>query len=186
MLGSGPAADPNVRARMTNLTFTYDPFEDRLFLLSGPSSPPTVLILTRRLVAGLVDAMAKAVETANAAVHKAPADLRDEVVRMAHEDAVARTRRSEAEWTVQRAIDHGSVPVLVSRLDLHIRGSQIVLDIFDQTSQRGQIATDRQDLHQILQTLLSFAARANWNLQPSGGWLVGNAQEGKRGSRLTQ
>lgn len=159
-------------ADQATVTFQYDPREDRLFLLLGPAEPPRVVSMTRRMTHRLAATLAGALERVNRPAQRAPADLRDEVVRMTHQGAVAQAVRSESPWTVDAAARTGVAAALVTRVDVHVRGDGFTLELFSEEGGLASISSSAAEMHQILQVLLSFAEQADWNLGVAVPWLT--------------
>jgi len=90
---------------------------------------------------------------------------------MTHEGAVARTVATATPWTLEQARERGNSPILVERVDLRAADRRFAIDLFDTETVRGRLTVDVETLHQLLETLLNFAERAEWNIAVDRAWL---------------
>lgn len=165
-----------------SLTLTYNIPEDRLVLLVvGAQGEKIGLLITRRLTGRLINGLAGILEKSSPSVSRAPADMREDVVLLEHQEAVSDNISKEqsggsgmtagqtpgakggqsiqVKTAILTAIDVATKP---THFELKLKSGSDVVTGFNAT---------RNELHRTLGMLKTKAQEADWNLQLNASWL---------------
>ena len=164
----------------TNLSFRYDRGEDRLQLAASDRADETVsLLLTRRLTASLIEAVAATLERSSQTAAKAQADMRADVVLLEHQGAIQLSSGKPQKPSPGNPQDKTPpLPkpdprdaVLVDRITLTTKPKGFVLIFRSGEADLVICRLDRASLHRVLDAVLRHAESAAWNIPASNGWL---------------
>lgn len=161
----------------THLKIVFHESEDRLVILaSNTTGKQDALMLTRRLTARLINGLAAILEQSNIAASKASDDLRNDIILMEHQVAIAVGQPSSEgvtgqpgkllplETTQLRPRLVSKVNIMTNPLDFHVvlqgaHGAPVGLVV------------NRVELHRVVEVLKRQAEGAGWNLQIDANWL---------------
>lgn len=164
-----------------SLTLTYNAPEDRLVLLVvGAGNEKVGMLITRRLTARLINGLAGILEKSSPAVSRAPAEMREDVVLLEHQEAVGRPGSQGQKDAAPLAGKSGTAqggqpvqikPILLTAIDVSTKPTHFELKLKSgENVITGFIAT-RNELHRTLGMLKSKAQEADWNLSLEASWL---------------
>jgi hypothetical protein len=174
------------------LAFAYDQREDRLLLtvatgIIGPDGriePQQAhdVLVTRRLAGRLIDGFASLLERTSAVAAKAPADMREDIILLEHQGAIApgkpRAESAAPDPDQDQDQDHDRVPParqfsgLLDAIDIGIRPTSFELALKTGGTVVTHFAVTRVELHRILEILSRHAENAGWNLTPQASWMA--------------
>lgn len=158
----------------TSLRFAFNDVEDRLTLLAADALSQGVHItLTRRLTDRLINGLGRLLEQSNAVAINAPAEMRDDIILMEHQDALygqgrAPTPVAPGESAV---VPNLPPPRLVTAVDVNL--SLTTFEICMRNSQTPLVALslDRFQVHRFIEALSQQAETASWNIIDNPAWL---------------
>ncbi|SFV26767.1 hypothetical protein SAMN05216456_0105 [Devosia crocina] len=151
----------------TQLTLGYSQAEDRLVLWLGEGTE--ALHLTRRLTGLLINGLAGVLARSSATAAQAPADLRNDVVGMERQGAIAAAAVSPAAPTALpppgpahliEAVDIATLPTTF-RLAFRTPAALTV----------GVLVLSRAEMHQVVDLLRRQSELAQWALPVTAPWL---------------
>lgn len=151
--------------------------EDRLLLLAmDQKGAQEGLVLTRRLTARLINGLAKLLENSNVAASTAPEELKDDIVLMEHQGALASTQAVPVSGdTTPQVQQRGATLRVPQRLveTVNIKTNPRDFHIVLQAESSVPVATvlNRLDLHRFVELLKRQAVDAGWNLPIDAAWL---------------
>lgn len=155
----------------------YSSKEDRLVLWLGNGETAQVLHITRRLCALLINGLAGILAKSSAVAAQAPAELRNDIVLMEHQGAMAAsTVRSATPQTLPPVAKPAAVPMLVETVNITTAPSNFRLRFRPSPDGNGpEVTLSRADLHLVLEMLKRQSDLAEWNLSLEPGWLTTSA-----------
>lgn len=159
------------------LTLLFLESEDRLLLLAANGNGAQEgLVLTRRLTARLINGLAALLERSNVAASTAPEDLKNDIVLMEHQGALAGTEAASSETAGKAAVmPENSMARIPQRLvnTVNIKTNPADFHIVLQAPGGVPVATamNRLDLHRLVELLKRKSETAGWNLQIDAAWL---------------
>lgn len=158
------------------LTLGFSEREDRLLLVARDAEGATIaMMLTRRLISRLVNALASVLKRSSVAASRAPVDVRDDIVLMEHQGAIAPA--ISAQQTAQRTgagSMAGSSRIsfrLVSAIDIATHVTEFHLLLRAPRSTPVLVKLNRVALHRLLELLNRKADEAEWNIPLRESWL---------------
>ena len=153
----------------TRLQLAFSQLEDRLVLVAVASTgAETVLLLTRRLTAQLISGVAGVLQRSSPEASRAPAGLRDDVVLLEHQEAVARPAGPQLPSPAGRTLP---APRLVTAVRLTTAPDRFTMLIEAAAGEPVRLVLTRPELHQWLALLRRQADHAGWNLPLDATWL---------------
>lgn len=169
-------AVPLIKAAQVSLAFNMP--EDRLFLWfankEGKITPG--LFLTRRMTARLIDGVAGLLARSSSTASRAPEEMRDDIVLMERQGAMAAAAQSAGDAAAQPAASAPAVPtkaVLLQKVDIATKPATFQLVLHPAGANPFAVEVNRADLHLMLEALQRRAGEAGWNLSPDTSWLSG-------------
>ncbi len=163
-----------------NITFSFNPAEDRIVLSCTLTTGERVTLLLTRRIAGLVlERLAQLLVQSSNAVTALPSGMRDEVMMIEHVRAMAQVadQVSAAEAPPEKA-EESPLEIggkLITRVDIHPDGERCSLLFFcdgGNTVLTG-LTLNRAQLHWFADTTDRFAQRGAWDLPPlQRNWLA--------------
>lgn len=163
-----------------HLTFGFHETEDRLIILAQDSEGrSTSLLMTRRLTARLINALATVLERSNVVASTAPAEIRDAIVLMEHQGALTGSDLSsqgQAEPTKEPVASEPTkaattAPALVSKIDVKTAPMEFHLAFHGVAGAPVTATLNRVDLHRVVDVLKRKAEAAEWNIPIVASWL---------------
>jgi hypothetical protein len=165
-----------------SLTFAYSLPEDRLVLLVvGAKGEKIALLVTRRLTGRLINGLAGILEKSSPAVSRAPAEMREDVVLLEHQEAVSgRTSQEPSasaatadspEEAGQGAPSAQIKSALLTAIDVSTKPTHFELALKSGDSIVAGFNATRHELHRTLSMLKTKAQEADWNLSLEASWL---------------
>ena len=162
----------------TRLTILFNEQDDRLVALaSDTSGAQEGLMLTRRLTARLVNGIAAILEKSNVTASKAPGELRNDIVLMEHQGAIAGVPEPPAGGPEGQPVENptNSTVQITFRLvsTVNIKTNPMNFQMVLQAAGGGPVGVvlNRDDLHRLLELLKRLADVADWNLPIDAAWL---------------
>lgn len=160
-------------------TVLFHEAEDRLLVLaSDAKGGQEGLVLTRRLTARLINGFATILERSNIAASTAPDELRNDIVLMEHQGALAGSELlapvGEPQTQAPAASTGGKVqirPRLVTSVDVKTNPTDFHMVLKAAGGLPVAVVLNRLDLHRIVELLRQKAEAAGWNLQIEADWL---------------
>jgi hypothetical protein len=145
-----------------------------MLLVIDQEGQEVLLMLTRRLVARLINGIAGILERSSVAASRAPSDVRGDVVMLEHRGVLAGGSAKEDTRSPRRqpqASTGRKKPAIVTSINIKIgrRNFEIVLN--DARQQVASISVVRPDMHRILNLLRDEAEKADWEIRVETGWL---------------
>lgn len=160
--------------RATSLQFAYSDAEDRILVLAWDGLRNGVhLCLTRRLTHRVVNGLAHLLEQSSPVASVAPADLRDDIILLEHQDALygeSQPSQQQALRTEQTTLEMPA-PRLVSAIDVNITPQTFELLMRDNDSQLVHLSLTRLEVHRIIENLSQRAKAAGWNMSVESAWM---------------
>lgn len=160
--------------RATSLQFGYWEAEDRISVLAWDAQRNGVhLCLTRRLTNRAVNGLAHLLEQSSPIASTAPADLRDDIILLEHQDALF----GEAQTSPQQPPASGEAtlkvpaPRLVSAVDVNITPQTFELLLRENESPLIQLSLNRLEVHRVIESLHQKAKVADWNMSVESAWM---------------
>jgi hypothetical protein len=160
------------------ISLGYSTREDRLVLWLGTGDGAKTLLVTRRLCALLINGLAGVLARSSAVAAHAPAALRDDVVLMEHQGAMAAAVVGPADAEQLPSLSSGaSAAMLVETVNINVTPAAFRL-VFRPSPQGDgpEITLSRSDLHMVLEMLKRQSELAQWNLPLEPGWLSASGQ----------
>lgn len=153
----------------TDLDIGYDQVQDRVRLVARAGSHSVDLLVTRRLVRAVVAGLVELLMKTSAAVARAPADSRSEVLLFEHLGTLSHLMAEGAAPKPAAAPQTGpEAPVrsasLMTKIDITSTPKDVQLRMHDETGERATIVMAREKAHQFLAVLLDKAMAADWDL----------------------
>ena len=156
------------------LTFGYYEPEDRLTLLTADARRSGVHVaLTRRLTDRLINGLAHLLEQSSVVASTAPADLRDDIILMEHQDALfghGERPLSDAPGATG-SVPSLPAPRLVTAVDVRITPKSFELLLRDAQSPLIRLSLNRLEVHRIVEGLSQRAEAAGRNIAVEAAWL---------------
>lgn len=163
-----------------NITFSFNPAEDRIVLACTLTNGERVTLLLTRRMAGLVlERLAQLLVQSSNAVTALPSGMRDEVMLIEHARAMAQVAdqvsasEKQPEAPSETPLEVGGR--LITRVDIHPDGERCSLLFFcdgGDTVLTG-LTLNRAQLHWFADTTDRFAQRGHWDLPPlQRNWLA--------------
>jgi uncharacterized protein (DUF2252 family) len=174
---------PTAPIDVARFQFGYDPALDRLVLTAQDEATQRVgLQVTRRLTGRLLDALGGLLERASTAARQAPAEFRDDLVLLEHQEAVqAASKAGPSEARVPSAApsevagtkpEKANVPtVLITAIQIKKEEGTLRLIFRNGSVDAATCRIDRNSAHKLIDALSRTAEKADWNLTPQTGWL---------------
>lgn len=160
---------PTLPIVAASLRFAYSEAEDRLTLLAADARGQAVHVtLTRRLTDRLVNGLAQLLERSNALAVQAPAELRDDIVLMEHQDALY--GQGAAPQAEAVALPDLPAPRLVGAIDITVTPATFEIGLRD-AGPLVALSLDRRQVHRIVEALGQHAEAAGWNIAVAAAWL---------------
>lgn len=169
--------------RAHKLSFSYSEAEDRLLVLAdGQGGERVTILVTRRLTARLLNALASLLERSSATARQAPSPLRDDVVLLEHQGAVQAAARqvasapkptsAPAPVSVPEAPPQLLLPpTLLAAIDVKTKPSHFSLTFRDARLTLATCDLTRAELHRVVQVLLIKMDEVDWNIRVEATWL---------------
>lgn len=158
----------------TSLTILFSDTEDRLVLLaSNVEGAKEAFFLTRRLTAGLINGVAALLERSNMAASTAPDEMRNDIVLMEHQGALAGVggdKQADKDGASKRQSLQVS-PRLVANVNIATLPTSFRIVLQSAGGTPVAMVLNRLDLHRVLELLKRKAEGAGWNLQIEADWL---------------
>lgn len=159
----------------TNLRFAYNDTEDRLTVLATDAQSQGVHVaLTRRLTERLVNGLAQLLEQSSALAVKAPAEMRDDIILMEHQDALYGQGQAAADPGTGDALpDLPDLPAprLVTAIDVNVTPTTFAVRVRDAQTPLIALSLGRLDVHRLVEALSQRAEAAGWHIPVSAAWL---------------
>lgn len=179
-------ADPATKAQ--RLQFAYHPGEDRLVLtvdLAGGAAQP--LLVTRRLAGRLLNGIAALLARSSAAASRAAPELRDDVILLEHQSAVAAPRPdASGKPAADPAPDRGNAPppqdaprrapLLLENMEFTIEKARFVVRMNAGGKKVAWLHASRGELHRVLDVMTRLVERADWRIEVKAEWLSADAE----------
>lgn len=156
----------------------YSAREDRLVLWLGTGEGANMLFVTRRLCALLINGLVGVLARSSPTAAHAPAELRNDVVLMEHQGAMAASSVMPADAdTLPPISSDAPPPMLVETVNITTTPSAFRL-VFRPSPQGDgpAITLSRSDLHMVLEMLKRQSELAQWSLPVDTGWLAASGQ----------
>ncbi|GJE41351.1 hypothetical protein [Methylobacterium soli] len=158
-----------------SLQFAYSEAEDRLSLLASDAERRVVHVaLTRRLTNSLVNGLANLLEQSSPLATTAPADLRDDIILLEHQDALY----GETQVPSPVAVAGGEetrlnvpAPRLVQAVDVNITPRTFELLFRAGPSPLIRLSLTRLEVHRVIENLSQRAQAAGWNMSVESAWM---------------
>lgn len=169
-----------IRAR--SISFLYSGTEDRLVLLVDSRGRQRVSILvTRRLVSRLLNALASLLERSSLAARQAPYPLRGDVVLLEHQGAVQAGAQQAATAPPPASAPEPQpqlllVPTLLTAIDISTKPSHFSLTFRDARQALVTCDLTRAELHRVVKALLAKVSEADWAVRVDAAWLEAGQQ----------
>lgn len=160
------------------ISLGYSSREDRMVMWLGTGEEAKTLFVTRRLCALLINGLAGVLVRSSPVAAQAPASLRDDVVLMEHQGAMAAASVGPADADKLPSLASGAAaPMLVETVNITVTPADFRL-VFRPSPQGDgpQIALSRADLHRVLEMLKRQSELAEWSLPPAPNWLSASGQ----------
>ncbi|MBX9930315.1 MAG: hypothetical protein K2Y56_02055 [Methylobacterium sp.] len=155
------------------LTFAYNEPEDRLTLLAGDTLGQSIhVLMTRRLTERLINGLAQLLEQSSPLAQTAPADLRNDIILMEHQDALF--GRTEPGPAVTDAIEpaNAAPPThLILAIDVAVMPQTFEIGLRAGAAFLIRLSLDRHSVHRLVEALSQRAEAAGWNLVLGAPWL---------------
>ena len=158
----------------TNLRFAYNETEDRLNLLATDAQSQGVhAALTRRLTDRLINGLAQLLEQSSAVAVQAPAEMRDDIILMEHQDALYGQGQTPTltEPGTSEAMPNLPVPRLVTAIDVSITATTFEIRVRDTQTPLIALSLNRLQVHRLVEALSQRAEAAGWNIPVNVAWL---------------
>ncbi|TXM71532.1 hypothetical protein FV218_15050 [Methylobacterium sp. WL69] len=156
----------------TNLRFAYNDTEDRLTVLATDALSQGVhAALTRRLTERLVNGLAQLLEQSSALAVKAPAEMRDDIILMEHQDALYGQGQAAADPGTGDALPDLPAPRLVTAIDVNVTPATFEVRVRDVQTPLIALSLGRLDVHRLVEALSQRAEAAGWHIPVSAAWL---------------
>jgi len=157
---------------VSGLTIAYSAVEDRLVLWLRGQDQVVPLLFTRRLSALLINGLAGILARSSPAAAQAPAALRDDVILMEHQGAMAQSAAPTPDLAPPAPTEATAAPMLVETVNITTNPMDFQL-IFRPPGGGGlAIKLSRADLHRVLELLRRYTQEADWALPTQPGWLT--------------
>jgi hypothetical protein len=158
----------------TSISISYSEADDRLFLDTGDAQSAGRLILTRRITRRLLSAFVTLLEKSSAALKRAPADLRTEVIALEH--AMSQSQEASRPAQPGRVLAKSFDPVVVAKVDVKVLPRAFRLMFYSAHEPVASLTLSRQKFHRLLAVLDQFATTAEWNIRDGAEWLDATAE----------
>jgi hypothetical protein len=161
--------------RAHKLSFSYIEAEDRLVLSAdGRGGERVTLLITRRLTARLLNALASLLERSNPRARQAPSPLRGDVVLLEHQAAIqapSQTTLAPSGPVPGAPPRHLVPPALLTAVDVRNRASHFSLAFRDARQPLVTCDLTRVELHRVVQLMLTKVTEAGWCISVDASWL---------------
>ena len=166
--------EPPAPPAIGQVSLGYSSKEDRLVLWLGRGDGAAALFLTRRLCALLINGLAGILERSSSVAAQAPAAMRDDIVLMEHQGAMAAASvRPASPDSLPPVTAAGPAPMLVETVNITTTPGAFRLVFRPSPDGAGpELALSRADLHLVLDMLKRQTELAEWNLPLAPGWLT--------------
>ena len=157
----------------TNLRFAYNETEDRLTVLATDAQSQGVHVaLTRRLTDRLINGLAQLLEQTSTVAVKAPAEMRDDIILMEHQDALyGQGQAPTTDPGTGKALPNLPVPRLVTSIDVSITPTTFEIRVGDAQTPLITLSLDRFHVHRLVEALSQRAEAAGWHIAVNAAWL---------------
>jgi len=176
--------------KASRLALRYDMVEDRLVLLAISAADTAVaLLLTRRLVARLLNGLSQVLEKSSPLAQRAPSEMRGDVILLEHQGAL----KGDGSRAAQEGDPSGSAQKFTRKTDAaaHPQApAQLVHTVSITTKPKlfevvmkgpkeaiATFSVSRTKLHQFLNQLRNAADQADWQIELDAAWLTQESQE---------
>lgn len=165
---------PQAEPAIGQVSLGYSAKEDRLVLWLGSGEGARSLFLTRRLCALLINGLAGLLARSSSVAAQAPADMRNDIVLMEHQGAMAAASvRPASPESLPPVSATASAPMLVETVNITTTPDNFRLVFRPSPEGAGpEVALSRSDLHLVLEMLKRQTDLAEWNLPIAPGWLT--------------
>lgn len=159
------------------ISLGYNAREDRLVLWLGSGETATTLLITRKLCGLLIKGFAGVLARSSPVAAQVPAALRDDVVMMEHQGAMASARVGPAQADKLPPLTPDAAPMLIETVNITVTPADFHVRFRPSPEGEGpQIALSRSDMHMVVELLKRQSDLAEWNLPIEDGWLSGSGQ----------
>ncbi len=174
--------------KAAQLSFAYDQREDRILLLAANAEGEALALqLTRRLTSRIVNAVAQLLEKSSTVAQHAPAEMRDDVILLEHQEALhgqpaatkagaeGSTPDSTSETTKARSVAPTKIvgpAQLVHTIQITTKRNSFSVVIKGGRQDLAALSVSRTDLHRVLETIRRVADKANWQITIDASWLM--------------
>ncbi|GJE43734.1 hypothetical protein [Methylobacterium soli] len=159
----------------TTLHVAYAEAEDRISLLAWDAERRGVHVaLTRRLTGRVVNGLAHLLEQSSPLASTAPADLRDDIILLEHQDALYGD--AQAAPKAEPPAGEGTTlnvpaPRLLEAIDVTLTPQTFELLLRDGQSPLIRLSLTRLEMHRVVEALSQRAQGAAWNITVESAWL---------------
>jgi hypothetical protein len=162
--------------KFQSLTVRYEAAEDRIVILGSHPKATQILLLTRRLTFGLLNALSKQIQQTQGDQRLAQAGLQDELLSMKHARALNRIREAQVDRVVVTESPERLPTRLLTQIEISERPQGRLLIFKDAAGEIARMALDTAQLHWFVGRLATHSRTAGWgNPIPVPGWLDANA-----------
>lgn len=158
----------------TSLRFAYSEPQDRLTLLAAdPRGQGVHVALTRRLTGRIINGVAQLLERSNALAAAAPAEMRDDIILMEHQDALYGHGQAvlPVGENTSAAVPDLPPPRLVTAVDVTVTAVTFEIRLRETDTALIALSLDRLQVHRLVEALSLQAESAAWNIGLDAGWL---------------
>ena len=167
---------------VAKLDLRYDAPLDRLVLIGRDKAERRVgLQVTRCLTGRLLDSLGGLLERASTAARQAPAEFRDDLVLLEHQEAVQAASKagayeagafSSAQSAVWEPKKADISPVLITAIQIKKEEGVLRLIFSNGSADLAACQINRRSAHRLIDALSRIAEKADWNLIPGTEWLA--------------
>lgn len=166
---------PPLPLAAVSLTLGYNEPEDRLVLIAADAAGARLpVLMTRRLTGRLINGLASLVERSSAMASKVPAELRDDIILLEHQDAVFGQQHAAAQRQPGPGSTAGldlSAVRLVKSVDVTVTPQAFRLLFRDAREALITLSLTRLAVHQVLETIGRQSEAAGWDITIDAAWL---------------
>ncbi|WP_336488256.1 hypothetical protein [Methylobacterium nigriterrae] len=157
------------------LRFAYSETEDRFSLIAWDAEREGIhAVMTRRLTNRLVNGLAHLLEQSSPIASTAPADLRDDIILLEHQDALYGQRQapsSNQSGTAEGTPTNLPASRLVHSISVNITPRTFEVLLRDAQSPLIRLSLTRPEVHRVVESLSQRAQAAGWNMSVEAAWL---------------